>query len=381
MYTEELPKPCYTTTLVSVQYDCCGVDRQMKWVDANKNFTKNNGKHICRTCFLKTNNPANRPEVREKMKATCFEKYGTDCVLNTKENTQKRVEKMFGTKESTQKIVAKRKSTSIEKYGADHIMKTEEGVQRCKAALQNKYGVDYPLQSPEILSKMQTTILERYGVDNVAQLDSVQEKMASTNFERYGVEHYNQLPEMKDYLRANCREWLKESWENPWAKGITRPKEWNEKQRKTIRKLITEGNWPGGFQSNTKGRFPAWKCVKSMPRFLSSLELIFHFFLNTNDLVQEYDYEGLVIEYNKQDGTTHDYYVDFQVKYKNDTIIHNFEIKSYKNKDNIDVKLKYEAALEYCDNHNMTYTILFDEDIHKLGFDLEKIKQLPGIKF
>lgn len=253
MYTQSLPEPCYTTTLVSVKYNCCGIERQMKWVDASKNFNKNNGKHICRPCLLKTNNPASRSEVRDKMKQTCIKKYGSACALNSEENTKKRVEKMFGTEESVKQIVEKRKQTSLERYGADHIMKTKEGQDRQAAVIQKKYGVNHPLQNSDILAKMRATVQARHGVDNVAQLDSVQEKMAATCLERHGVEHYNQLPEMKDYLRNNCSTWLAESYANPWAKGFTRPQEWNDKARETISALLQEGKWHSGPKSSLKG--------------------------------------------------------------------------------------------------------------------------------
>jgi hypothetical protein len=173
---------------------------------------------------------------------------------------------------------------------------------------------------------------------------------------------------------------LAESYKNPWAKGIKRPEEWNEKQRLAIREKMKTGEWNGGFASNFKGRFPAWKCKKQKPRFLSMLEAKYHYFLNVNPVVEWYNYEGLIIEYYKTDGTKHDYYVDFQVKYVEDPLQHNFEIKAWQNKDKFDTQAKYEAAVTYCNINSMTYAMLFEKDIELLNIPDDIIRNLPGIE-
>lgn len=381
MYVEKLPEILKTTTIVKIKYDCCEKLHELKWKDADKNYQKNGGKHICRPCWLKTDNPATKQEVQDKIKQTTLEKYGVSCVLNTKENTKNRVESMFGTEERIEEIVAKRKQTSLERYGTESPMQNEEIKLRQHAVIMEKYGVDVPLKNPDILAKMKNTLNEKYGVDNVGKIPEAQEKASETMLQRYGVKRYNQLPKMREYFRENCREWLSESWANPWAKGIKRPQEWNDKNRNYVKKVMDNGTWWGGFTNNLKGRFPSSKCKKKMPRFLSSLELQYHFFLEFNDQVSHYDYEGLVIEYRKKDDTLHDYYVDFQVWYKDDPIQHNFELKHWKNKDKEDVIAKQEAALKFCNDNNMTYTLLFTQDIESLGLDLEEVKKYPNIEW
>ena len=387
MYLEKLPESLKTTTPVMIRYDCdggferCGKEWNLLWKDANKNFLANNGKHVCRSCTMRNKNPMSRKETIAKVKKTTVERYGVTCVMNTAENTKARVEKMFGTQEAIDSRTEKTKTTNLERYGVEHAAHSEFFAKKAKETSQERYGHDYPQQSEEVRSKTAETVKERYGVGNVAQVEEFKEKQRATMMERYGVEYYNQLPEMKDYLREHCTEWLLESYLNPWAKGIKRPEEWNQKQRETVSKKILEGDWSGGFTSNCKGRFPAWKCKKEKPRFLSSLELIFHFYLNTNNNVEYYDYECLKIPYKKQDGSCHLYFPDFLVKYYNDSSSHIYETKTYKNKDKIDVKLKYDAALDFAENNNMTYTLLFDEDIEELGFDLDSVKKFPGISF
>jgi hypothetical protein len=239
MFLSEIPKTVKTTTLIKIKYDCCGKEHTLKYKDAQKNFESNEGKHICRPCWLKNNNPAKRKEVQEKIKKTNLERYGTSIALNTKENIVARVEKMFGTEEAVKEIVAKRRKTNRKKYGSDHPMQNDEIKAKQQAVLIEKYGTHVPLQNKEVKAKMQKTVLERYGVTNVVMIPEVRAKMAKTMYENYGVEHYNHLPEMKDYLRENCPQWLKESWESGGPmKGITRPEEWNKKQRETVSKRI-----------------------------------------------------------------------------------------------------------------------------------------------
>lgn len=260
-------------------------------------------------------------------------------------------------------------------------MKDEDVKAKHQAVLIEKYGVTSPLQNKEILAQMQEGLLERYGVTNVAQLPEVQEKISQTMMERYGVERYNELPEMKEYLRINCPQWLKESWEAGGPmKGIVRPEEWNEKQRDTVRMRIQTGTWHGGFQSNCRGRYTSTKCRKAKPRFLSSLELKLHYFLDTNKNVEWYDYECLAIQYHKTTGTSHLYFPDFLVKFFDDSREHIIETKTWKEKDSINVQLKQEAGIQYATTHNMTYTIMYDEDVDELGLNIESIKALGQVE-
>jgi hypothetical protein len=381
MYLDKIPENVKTTTLVQIKYDCCQKERSIKFCDARANFQKNNNKHICRPCWLRTNNPAKSKEVQDKIKKTNLEKYGTTLPINSKENIEARNKKMFGSEEAVKEIVAKRRQTNRKKYGSDHPMQNDDIKAKQQAVLTEKYGTHVPLKNNEVKAKMQKTVQERYGVTNVAMLPEVRAKMAKTMYENYGVEHYNQLPEMKDYLRENCPQWLQESWENPWAKGITRPEEWNQKQRETVANLIKNGNWSGGFKSNCRGKYFARKCRKNSPRFLSSLELKMHFFLDNNPNVEWYDYECLAIPYIKKEGTKHLYFPDFLVKFFDNPYEHIIETKTWKEKDSINVQIKQNAAIDYADEHKMIYVLMFDEDVDRLvDIDFELIKSVPQVQ-
>jgi len=384
MYLQEL-NGILPAQKIKIKYDCdggferCGKEWELKLKDAQKNFGKNNGKHMCRKCTLRHKNPMYDKKNVEKVKKTNLEKYGIELPLNSKKHIEARKEQ-FKDPEFKEKWLEKHRQTSLEKYGVEHHMKSDVSKKNQKKSMREKYGVDHPYQSTEIMAKMRAKNKEKYGVENVASLPEVQIKMAQTRLEKYGVEHYNQLPEMREYLRENCTEWLAESYKNPWAKGITRPEEWNQKQRETVAKRIVEGKWPGGFISNCRGRYKAIKCRKKNPRFLSSLELQMHFFLDNHPDVIWYDYECLVIPYLDKEGKKHLYFPDFVVKYKKDPIEHIIETKTWKDKDSITVQLKHDAAIDYATERNMTYTILFDEDIQELGLNLEVIKQLAVVE-
>lgn len=371
---------------VLIKYDCdggfdqCGQEKMLKLKYAEKNFKDNNGKHVCRKCFLKHKNPMKKAEVKEKVKKTCAEKYGNSMPMNSKENIEKRKE-LFKDENYKKQWVEKHKKTNLERYGVDHPVKLESVRNKQKQTLKENYGVEYPYQSKEIMNKMRSNNLEKYGVENVASLPEVQIKMAQTTLERYGVEHYNELPDMRDYLRENCKEWLAESWANPWSKGITRPEEWNQKARETIAGLIIEGKWFGGYG---KGKVQGWidhpksKCRKKRPYFRSYLELFTHLHFNDSDLVDWYDFEPFGIEYKMPDGSDHIYIIDFIVKFKNNDKIHLIETKPKFKISDPKVVAKSEAATRLAESEGMCYEHYDEDHVSSFGYN-KKSFDLPYV--
>ncbi len=373
MYLEKVPESILTTTLVKIKYDCCGKDHVLKWKDADKNFKKN-GKHICRICGLKLNNPARRAEVQAKIKKTNIERYGCASALNTKENTAARNEKMFGTEEAVAARNEKIKKTNLERYGAEHIMKTDEGVRRLNDAMQERYGVDFPLQSKQAQEKLKKTCQERYGADNPLSSPEVRAKGAQTTLEKYGVEHYNQLPEMKEYLRQNCTIWLADSYANPWAAGITRPEEWCQKQSETMTRLFIEGKIKEtGGKGTAKGHFIGKKCRKNRPLYRSSLELLFHFHLETSEDVEWYDYEPFSIKYINEDGKERRYIPDFLVKYRSRPEVVIVEVKPQFRMREATTELKVAAGNVYAELNGMAFEYWDQNMIYAFGNKLSDV--------
>jgi hypothetical protein len=367
---------------VKIKYDCdggyenCGQEKMLKLKYAEKNIRDNDGKHICRKCQLKNKNPMKKKEIRDKVKRTCVERYGSTLPINSQDNIEKRREK-FQDEEYKRKWVEKHKQTSLERYGVEHPMHSESVKEKQRQTMQENHGVDHPYQSPEIMAKMKANNMEKYGVENVAELAEVQIKMAQTTLRKYGVEHYNQLPEMKDYLRKNCREWLAESYAAGGPnKGVPRLEEWNQKQRNTVLELILDGKWKSGHKNSWRGYYTSiGKCKRRSSFFRSGFELIYHHYLDTCQQVEWYDYEPFAISY-EINGKFHNYIPDFLVKFKNDDVLYIREVKADYLHDSVETKSKYEAARNFVKMEiNMNYSVLLKQDIYSLGIDFKSLKQ------
>ncbi len=377
-----LPAILKTTTIVKIKYDCeCKVEREMKWVDANKNYIKNNGKHICKKCWLKSDdNPAKKAEVIEKMKSTIDKKYGGVMPMNTPEAIEARRQQLQDP-DFVEQRNQKRIKTSIEKYGAEHHMKTDEGKNAQKESMIAKYGVEHPLQSPEIVAKMLHTVQKRHGVDNVMQIPEVMEKQQQTTLERYGVTHYNQLPEAKEFLRENISEWLGESWENPWAKGIPKTAEQKSKASATVAEKILRGecNYESENINYLTGYYSSKKCKKPKAYFRSSLELRMHYLLDMDENVLEYENEPFSIKYNLEDGTEKNYIPDFIVKYKNDKI-NLKEIKPAFRMREESVQYKIKIAESFCNENGIDFDYVDEKYLYKNTPDIEEIISMKNVE-
>jgi len=67
-------------------------------------------------------------------------------------------------------VVEKRKRTCLERYGVDNPSKSEVVKERIVKSNLERYGVEYSQQSPEVRAKTNETCLERYGVSNYVEL-------------------------------------------------------------------------------------------------------------------------------------------------------------------------------------------------------------------
>lgn len=371
MYLQDVSNVPFTTTLIKIKYDCCNKEHTLKWKDAKKNYEANVGKHICRTCKLKSNNPAKREDVKAKAKKTIEEKYGGVLPINTPDQIAKKREKLKDPN-FVEKVLEKRKETCLEKYGVEHHMKCDAGKEAVKASMQEKYGVDYPLQAEEVKQKMRETCRERYGVDNVMDVPEVKAKVAQTMMDRYGVERYNQLPEMKQYLRENCVVWLEESYKNPWNLGVPLTEETRQKISETVIEKILQGDWHGGSSHSLKGRYISKKCFKKQTLFRSSFELKFHLHLDMDDDVLFYDYEPFQIPYYDTENKLRHYIVDFIVKYKNGDFIC-VEIKNNYNKQEFLESDKYKQIQNLCKENKLNFKVLANKEIDELKINLNDI--------
>jgi len=376
MKFHEIPPNTPDNEFVFIECDITGKTKKTRYGKAKENVKRNNGKYITNWGLAKLNNPMHKKEIKEKVKKTTLEKYGTTCVMNTAENIKSRNEKMFGTEEAKNKVVEKRKKSNLEKYGVEFAQQLDKTKEKVRKTNMERYGVDVPLRNEDIKKKMRDTCQERYGVDNPCQIPEVRVKMAQKTLEKFGVEYYNQLPDMKDYLRENCREWLKESWENPWAKGIKRPEEWNRKQSETVMNLIDGGKWSVGAKYSIKGRYKSKKCCRQNPMFRSSYELKTHWHLDNDPQVEWYDYEPFKVAYYDADGKRRYYAIDFVVKYKNKDRLVAIEVKNDYDMKRFKECGKEEAFINEC-SCIMDFEIWSNDQIKNLNLDLETLLDSP----
>lgn len=96
--------------------------------------------------------------VKEKIKATCMERYGTGCSFQA------------------EPVKEKIKQTMMSRYGVDHIMKLDTAKEKAKNTNMLNLNVPYPMMSKEVREKSKQTCLQRYGVENPNQSAVVQQK-------------------------------------------------------------------------------------------------------------------------------------------------------------------------------------------------------------
>lgn len=97
------------------------------------------------------NDPVRGEEVRNKMKKTCLEKYGTESAW------------------ASDVVKDKIRKTILNKYGVDHLSKSKEIQEIKKANSLIKWGVEHPISAKEVRDKSISTMIERYGVDHFPQ--------------------------------------------------------------------------------------------------------------------------------------------------------------------------------------------------------------------
>ena len=125
----------------------------------------------------------NAPEIQEKIRKTCQERFGADRPLQSSEFQEKR------------------RQTSQKRYGTDNPMQTPEVKEKMKKTCQERFGTDNPMQTPEVKEKHRKTCQERFGADRPLQVPEIREKMKQTTEQNcmklYGVKSLFQIPEFQ----------------------------------------------------------------------------------------------------------------------------------------------------------------------------------------
>lgn len=154
-------------------------------------------KHCCKRCI-----PLD-PEIQDKMKATCQEKYGTDYAWQaeqTKAKIKQTTRELYGvdcylqTKEcrkiiaevtSSNEVKNKIKQSNLARYFVEYTTQSTNMKNKSKKTKLDKYGN----ATYNNVDKAKETSMARYGVSNPAKTKQVQNKMKATCMERYGVDN------------------------------------------------------------------------------------------------------------------------------------------------------------------------------------------------
>lgn len=111
----------------------------------------------------------NIPVKTKEEKAAIIENFcgGHEFYLNLAVRTKNVMLEKYGCHYSkTEECKQKHKATCITKYGTDSFFKTEEFKRKAKQTNLARYGVEYAAQAPEVQAKQRSTLLAKYGVDN-----------------------------------------------------------------------------------------------------------------------------------------------------------------------------------------------------------------------
>lgn len=180
---------------INVKCDVCSKVKMISYSKYNKNIS-NGGYYSCsqscsknknkETYFKKTGyaNHMLNPEVVEKHKKTCMERFGVNHPKKVKDFKEKAIQ------------------TCIKNHGVEYGMLLEKS----KDTMIEKFGFDNPMKSKEILGKAQRTNVERYGHKTSLLNSEVKERSRITMIEKFGTEHALQNPEiMESMLRKSSK--------------------------------------------------------------------------------------------------------------------------------------------------------------------------------
>lgn len=164
--------------------------------------------------------------------------------------------------------------------------------------------------------------------------------------------YYERTPEIREKISNSLKKYYAKYPQNP----LPHIKNWKEGKYKDV-----------DFKIGIGGKFYSIKMNKNF-RFRSLLELYYLLKLEQDIAIICYDYEPFII--NMDNG--HNYTPDFLL---NNKIV--IELKSKKYVDRVSgvkekVLYKQSQAEKYCNQNNLEYKIIYDEDI---GFESRKMKK------
>jgi len=151
------------------------------------------------------------PQVKEKIKKTCLEKYGSENYISSQDRIEKSksfflenygVDNYTKTEEYIQKV----KESNLKKWGTDWYLQSNDKKEKSKTTSIKKYGFEFPSKSEEIKNKIKSTNVKKYGFNCPLQNKEILEKSHETLKINYGVLNPSQSPEIRDRTKLTCLE-------------------------------------------------------------------------------------------------------------------------------------------------------------------------------
>ena len=207
----------------------------------------------------------------------------------------------------------------------------------------------------KIIKGIEEIVINRNGRRNRAyghKVSEEQSKKMSLALKGRKAPEYERTPEIREKISKSLKQYFKNNPQNPEPH--------RENWRKEVYKNVD-------FKIGIGGHFYSLKIDKTI-KFRSLLELFYLLKLENDDNIHTYAYEPFHIEL--ENGST----------YTPDFLINNCKVVELKSKKYMErvsgvkekVLYKQEQAIKYCEKNNLTYQIIFDEDI---GFDSKEMKK------
>ena len=153
------------------------------------------------------------PEIKQKIKQTIFEHYGTYDYLNSEQNRNNMFDENGVQKAWSKEAKEKRKKTLLEKYGTNDTFSisdgrekanSKEGREKAKQTLLKNFGVTTTWKLQKTKDTIKNTNLEKYGETCYFKTDEFKEKLKEHNIEKYGTQWFVNIDEYKEKYKETC---------------------------------------------------------------------------------------------------------------------------------------------------------------------------------
>lgn len=142
-------------------------------------------------------NSSQRPDVKQKIKNTHIDKYGSyfcetdEFKKQAKKTNLKKydVEHILQSNDFKERI----KKTNLKRYGSENASSSSAIKNKRKITCLKKFGNEYFTGSDIGKAKLKAGLLDKYGVENAFQSEEVKDKIKSSNIEKYGVDHHMKI--------------------------------------------------------------------------------------------------------------------------------------------------------------------------------------------